>query len=149
MVKHHFIEHRSNSNIIFRTSNELEHQFSNIIRCQTCSSIDDRTRIPYFWLPTIKHRTSNLIGPSLDILYCLLNRLEHFFQILDRFYLKFCLLIIKLEHPIRAQIFVADYYFRLWNNLNFVKDCLYLGICTMKINILIMKNTNHDCLHLF
>ena len=30
-----------------RTSNELEHHFSNIKRTQTCSSIDDRTRTPF------------------------------------------------------------------------------------------------------
>ena len=34
----------------YRTSNELEHHFSNIERTRTCSSIGDRTQIPYFWL---------------------------------------------------------------------------------------------------
>ena len=38
--KHHFIEHQTNSNIIFKTSNELE-----------------RGRTPYFWLRTNEHRT--------------------------------------------------------------------------------------------
>ena len=43
----------------YRTSNKLEHHFSNIEQTRTCSSIDTRTRIPYFWLWTIEHRTSN------------------------------------------------------------------------------------------
>ena len=34
----------------YRTSNELEHHFSNIERTRTCSFIVDRTRIPEFWL---------------------------------------------------------------------------------------------------
>ena len=63
----------------YRTSIELEHHFSNIERTQTCSFVDDRTRTPYFWLRTIEHRTSNLMGPSLDLLNCLTNRLEHQF----------------------------------------------------------------------
>ena len=53
---------------------EVKHQngekwdghFSNIEQTRTCSSIGDRTRTPYFWLPTIKHQTSSLIGLSLD-----------------------------------------------------------------------------------
>ena len=46
----------------YRTSNELEHHFSNIERTRTCSCIGDRTRTLYFWLRTNEHRTSNLIG---------------------------------------------------------------------------------------
>ena len=53
--------------------------FSNVERTWTCSSIGDRTRTPYFWLRSIEHRTSNLIGPSLDLLNCWSNRLEHHF----------------------------------------------------------------------
>ena len=34
----------------YQTSNELKHHFSNIERTQMCSSIDDRTRTPEFWL---------------------------------------------------------------------------------------------------
>ena len=63
----------------YRTSNELKYHFSNIERTRTCSSIGYRTRTPYFWLRTIEHRTSNLIGPSLDLLNCWSNRLEHHF----------------------------------------------------------------------
>ena len=50
----------------FRTSNELEHHFSNIERTRTCSSIGDRTRTPYFWLRTIEHRTSNIVRTPID-----------------------------------------------------------------------------------
>ena len=42
--------------------NELEHHFSNIERTRTCSSIDDRTQTPEFWLRTNGHRLSNLKG---------------------------------------------------------------------------------------
>ena len=52
----------------YRTSNELEHHFSNIEWTRTCSSIGDRTGTPYFWLRTIEHRTSNLIGLWLNLL---------------------------------------------------------------------------------
>ena len=45
----------------YRTSNEPEHHFLNIEQTQTCSSIGDWTRTPYFWLWTIKHRTSNTV----------------------------------------------------------------------------------------
>ena len=46
--------YRTNSNIILRT--------------KTCSYIGDRTGTPYFWLRTIEHRTSNLIGLWLNLL---------------------------------------------------------------------------------
>ena len=45
-----------------RTPNELEHDFSNIKRNQTCSSIDDQTRTPEFWLRTNRLQTSNQKG---------------------------------------------------------------------------------------
>ena len=42
----------------YRTSNKLEHHFSNIERTQTCSYIGDRTKTPYyFWLRTIEDGT--------------------------------------------------------------------------------------------
>ena len=63
----------------YRTSIELEHHFSNIERTRTSSFVGDRTRTPYFWLLAIEHRTSNLIGPSLDLVKCLSNRIEHQF----------------------------------------------------------------------
>ena len=44
----------------YRTSKELQHYFLNIKSTWTCSSIDDRTRAPEFWLLTNRHRTSNL-----------------------------------------------------------------------------------------
>ena len=64
----------------YRTSIELEHHFLNIERTQTCSSIGDRTRTPYFWLRTNEHRTSNLIGLSLNLLNYSSNWLEHHFS---------------------------------------------------------------------
>ena len=64
--------------------------FTNVVMCrtpfyrtsnqtQTFSSIGDQTQTPYFWLRMIKHRTSNLIWPSLDLLNCLLIILGHHF----------------------------------------------------------------------
>ena len=65
----------------YRTSNQLEHNFSNIERTLTCSSVGDGTRTPYFWLRTIEHRTSNLIQSSLHLLNCSSNWLKrHFFE---------------------------------------------------------------------
>ena len=63
----------------YRTSNELEHHFWNIEQTRTCSSIGDRTGTPYFWLWTIEHRPSNLIGLSLDLLNYSSNWYEHHF----------------------------------------------------------------------
>ena len=63
----------------YRTSNELEHYFSNIERTRTCSFVDDRTRTPYFWLRTIEHRTSNLLESSLHLLIYSSNWLKHHF----------------------------------------------------------------------
>ena len=48
--------------LFYRPLNELEHHFSNIQRTQTCSSIDDRTRTPKFWLQMNGHRILNLKG---------------------------------------------------------------------------------------
>ena len=63
----------------YRTSNKLEHYFSNIERTQMCSSIGDRTQTPYFWFRTIEHQTSNLIGRSLYLLNYSSNWLKHHF----------------------------------------------------------------------
>ena len=60
----------------FRKSIELEHHFSNIERTQTCSLIGDRNWTHFFGFKTIEHGTSNLIGPSLDLLSYFLNRSE-------------------------------------------------------------------------
>ena len=51
----------------YRTSIELEHHFLNIERTWLCSSIGNRTRTRYFGLRMNKHRTSTLIGLSLDL----------------------------------------------------------------------------------
>ena len=65
----------------YRTSNEVEHYFSNIEQTWTNSSTGDRTLIAYFWLRTIEQWTSNLIGLSLDLLINYsLNFLEHHFS---------------------------------------------------------------------
>ena len=34
----------------YRTKNELEHHFENLKQTRTCSTIDDRTQTPIFWL---------------------------------------------------------------------------------------------------
>ena len=52
---------------------------SNIKRTQTCSSIGDQTRTPYFWLRTNEHCTLNLIRLSLDLLNYSSNWLKHHF----------------------------------------------------------------------
>ena len=59
----------------YRASNELEHHFSNIERTRICSSINDRTPTPEFWLRTNGHQTSNL---HLDLLNYSLNKLEQY-----------------------------------------------------------------------
>ena len=41
----------------YRTLNKLEHHFSNIKRTRQCSSNNDQTRTPEFWLRTNRHRT--------------------------------------------------------------------------------------------
>ena len=64
-----FIKHRTNLSIIFQTSKGF----------RMFSSISDRTQTPYFWLQTIEHRTSNLIGLSLDLLNYSSNWLQHHF----------------------------------------------------------------------
>ena len=83
-----------------RTPNELEHHFLNIAWTRTSSSIGDRTQTPYFWLRTIKHRTSNLIGLSintfikyenthrsdLNIIFWTSNELEHVHLLAIEFY---------------------------------------------------------------
>ena len=74
-VEHHFIEHRMNSNIIFWTSNKLEH----------IHLFDDWTWTPYFWLGTKKkHRASNLIRLSLDLLNYPSNWLKHHLSNIER-----------------------------------------------------------------
>ena len=77
----------------------IEHQFSNIERTRICSSTGHRTRTPYFWLWTIEHPTSNLMGPSLDLLNCNEHTRTSVFRTsneLERVHL----LVIELEHPI-------------------------------------------------
>ena len=69
-----------------RTSNKLVHDFSNIEGTQTCLSIGNQTRTPYFWLQKIAHRTSNLIG-------LLLNYSSNSLECVR-------LMVIELEHPI-------------------------------------------------
>ena len=59
-----------------RTSNKLEHHFSNIEQTRTCSSIGDWTGTPYFLLWTNENWTLNLIGFSLNI-FTKLNFFEH------------------------------------------------------------------------
>ena len=71
-----FIYWWSNSKTLFLAPNK---QTSNIEPIQTCSSIGDRTRTPYFWLWTNRHRTLNLIGLSLDLLNYSSKWLEHYF----------------------------------------------------------------------
>ena len=41
----------------YRTTIELEHHFLNIKQNRTCSSNDDRTRMPEFWLRMKGHQT--------------------------------------------------------------------------------------------
>ena len=81
----------SNSNTLFLASNDLissfepdraftrftkmlQHQF---FKHQTNSNMFIFGRRTYFWL--LVHRTSNLMGPSLNLQNCLSNRLEHCF----------------------------------------------------------------------
>ena len=66
-----------NLNLIYRTRNEFEYHFSNIEQAPTYSFVVNQTRTPYFFAS--KERTSNLIGPSLDLLNYSSNRLEHRF----------------------------------------------------------------------
>ena len=61
------------------TLNEPDHHFSNIEQTRKYSFMDDRTRTPNFWLRQNGHQTSNLIGPSLDLLNYLSNRVENRF----------------------------------------------------------------------
>ena len=44
-------------------SNRLKHLFLNIEWTWTCSSFENQTRTPYFWLWTIEHWTSNIVWP--------------------------------------------------------------------------------------
>ena len=66
----------------YRTLNELEHHFSNIKQTRTCSSYGYRTRTPYFWLWTIKHRTSNIVRRITKIM-CLLKNFLLFRKRID------------------------------------------------------------------
>ena len=81
----------------YRTASELEHHFMNIKNTWTCSSIGDRTQTPYFWLRTIEHRTSNIIGLSLCLLNYSSNWLEHHF----------------FEHRTNSNVFIC-----WWSNSN-------------------------------
>ena len=63
----------------YLTSKELENHYANIEQTWTCSSIDDETRSPNFWLQTNEHRTVNLIRPSLDLAIYSSKWLEHHF----------------------------------------------------------------------
>ena len=49
------------------SSNWLEHHFTNSEWSRTCSSIENRTRTPYFRIRTIKYRTSNIVRPITKI----------------------------------------------------------------------------------
>ena len=80
----------------YRTSDELEHHFLNVEITWVCSSIYDRTWTSHFWLWMNKHRTSNLIGLSVDLLNYSSNWLKHHFFELERVHL----FVIELEHPI-------------------------------------------------
>ena len=58
--------------LIYKTSNDLEHIFYNILKwIQTCSSIGNSTRTehPIFGVERtdIEHQTLNLIRPSLNL----------------------------------------------------------------------------------
>ena len=77
MKKH--ILNSDGSNTILSNVERTRTSFSTIERTLTCSSIGDQTRTSYFPLWTNKHRTSNLIWLSLDLLNYLSNWLEHHF----------------------------------------------------------------------
>ena len=64
---------------IYRTSNKLEHHFSNIKLIRMCSSIGDEARKPNFWLQMNGHQKLNIIAPSLDLQNYSLKRLEYHF----------------------------------------------------------------------
>ena len=63
-----FLEFSNVLNTILSKIERTQTSFLNIERTRTCSTIGDQTRVPYFWLQTIEHQTSNLIGPSQDLL---------------------------------------------------------------------------------
>ena len=65
-----------------------------------CSSIGSRTATPYFWLQTNKHRTSNQIGPLLELQNYSSNILEHPFFECQNIFKHVHSLVIELEHPI-------------------------------------------------
>ena len=85
------------SNTFYRTSNELEHHISNIEPTQTCLSIVNQTRIPYFWLSSnvltlnvlasISRFDKLFIEQTCTSFFQTLNRLEHV-----------QLLVMELEH---------------------------------------------------
>ena len=63
--------------LFYWTSNELKHHLSNIQRTQTCSLVGEWWSNSIFFASN--EWTSNLIGPSLDLLNYSSNRLEHRF----------------------------------------------------------------------
>ena len=58
--------------------------------CRTPTNLDFKLECPIFGFERSNDRTTNLIGPSLDLLNCLLNRLEHCF----------------FEHRIKLNVFI-------------------------------------------
>ena len=50
----------------YRTSNKLKHQFSNIERTKTCSSVSNQTRPPFSWLWTLDSSPDFLITHEID-----------------------------------------------------------------------------------
>ena len=69
-VKHHFIKHQSNLNIIFWTSNKIEHERLLVIELKHSTF--------WFWM------NGHQIGPSLDLLNYLSNRIKHWFLNIKR-----------------------------------------------------------------
>ena len=72
---------------------ELKHLFSNIEQTRRCSSIDDRTRTPEFWLRINEHRilkafTRLFIEPTQTSFFRALNRPK-----------RVHILLIQLEQP--------------------------------------------------
>ena len=73
---------------------------SNIKQTRTCSSKGDQTQTSYYWLQTIKHRTSNLIGLKTRFTKLLIKLTgTSFFRTSNEFE-HVHLLVITLKHPI-------------------------------------------------
>ena len=106
----------------------------------------DRTWTHYFWLQTIEHRTSNLIGPSLDLLNSLTKRLEHqmnwnlIFRTLNELE-RVHLLVIELKHPIFGFKHSSTHYYMILLTSNISLSimtpqmklwfCLFCELCTL------------------